>query len=209
MKIKVCGITNLKQMKELSELEIDFAGLIFYHSSPRTILHKLKAEEVKGLPSSFKKVGVFVNESVTNILEQVDAFGLDVVQLHGDETSEFCKQISDHVELIKAFRIGNNQNDVDWLVKEYQEVCDYFLFDKMSSVIYGGSGEKFNWKVLQVAQINKPFFLSGGIGLHDVEAIKSFSHPFFFGVDINSLFEKEAGIKDMTLVKKFVSQLRK
>ena len=209
MKIKVCGITDLEQMKELSELKIDFAGLIFYHSSPRTILDKLKAAEVKALPSSFKKVGVFVNESVTNILKQVDAFGLDLVQLHGDETSEFCKQISDHVELIKAFRIGHNQNDADWLVKEFHEVCDYFLFDKMSSVIYGGSGQKFDWKVLEEAQINKPFFLGGGIGPNDVEAIKSFTHPFFFGADINSLFETKAGIKDMTLVKRFVSQLRK
>lgn len=207
MKIKVCGITDLEQLKELNSINIDFAGLIFYHSSPRSVLDKLKAEEVKQLKTSFKKVGVFVNEPVAYVLEQVEAFGLDLVQLHGEETSEYCSQISDHVELIKAFRIGNTQNDVDWLVKEFHEACDYFLFDKMSTVIYGGSGSKFDWSIFKEAKINKPFFLGGGIGPDDVEIIKSFNHPFLYAVDINSLFETEPGVKNIHLIKEFVNKL--
>jgi phosphoribosylanthranilate isomerase len=208
MRIKVCGITDMVQLRELNEIGIDYAGLIFYESSPRTILKKLVAEEVKNLKLSLQKVGVFVNETAENILKQVELFGLDVVQLHGDETPAFCNQISDHVKVIKAFRINEKHADIDWLVKEYDEVCDYYLFDKASSVLYGGTGEKFKWEVLKTATIGKPFFLSGGISINEVDALKKFEHPFFYGIDINSRFEKEPGIKDLNLVKEFVDQLQ-
>ena len=208
MKIKVCGITDLAQLQELNEIGIDYAGLIFYAPSPRSILKKLVAEEVKNLGLSLQKVGVFVNETAEQIMKQVELFGLEVVQLHGDETPAFCSQISDHVKVIKAFRINEKHADIDWLVKEYDEVCDYYLFDKASSVLYGGTGEKFKWEVLKTATIGKPFFLSGGISINEVDALKKFEHPFFYGIDINSRFEKEPGIKDLNLVKEFVDQLQ-
>jgi phosphoribosylanthranilate isomerase len=208
MKIKVCGITDLLQLQELNKTGIDYAGLIFYAPSPRSVLKKLVAEEVKNLNVSLQKVGVFVNETAEQILKQVELFGLDVVQLHGDETPVFCNQISDYVKVIKAFRINEKHADIDWLVKEYDEVCDYYLFDKASSVLYGGTGEKFKWEVLKTATIGKPFFLSGGISINEVDALKKFEHPFFYGIDINSRFEKEPGIKDLNLVKEFVDQLQ-
>lgn len=207
MKIKVCGINDLEQLKELNELGIDYTGMIFYPASQRSVLNNLKAEEIKNLPLSAQKVGVFVNDSVEEVLRQVSEYGLDVVQLHGDETAVICNQVSDHVKLIKAFRVGETQTEIDRMVKEFEEVCDYYLFDKGSMGIYGGTGQKFDWQVLKDAEINKPFFLSGGIEYEDLEALENFHHPYFYGIDINSRFELSPGIKDMTKVKEFVQTI--
>jgi phosphoribosylanthranilate isomerase len=209
MKIKVCGNTDLGQLKELNDLGIDFAGLIFYEHSPRYVLKKLPGSDVKELDLKIEKVGVFVNASEQEISKQVEDFALDIVQLQGDETASFCQRISDHVKVIKAFRVSDNDTNIDWLVKEYVDVCDFYMFDKGSAGLYGGTGEKFNWNLLANSVIDKPFFLSGGISNTDVHALKNFQHPFFYGVDINSKFEKEPGIKDMKLIKRFVSDLKK
>ncbi|MEO6134624.1 MAG: phosphoribosylanthranilate isomerase [Ginsengibacter sp.] len=206
MIIKVCGNTDLSQLKGLEKMGVDYAGLIFYDPSPRAVLNKLDAEKVKEL--SIKKVGVFVNEEVSFILEKVEEFGLSVVQLHGDETPSFCSLVSDHVKVIKAFRIQEKHVDIDWMVKEYDEVCDYYLFDKGSKGLYGGTGEKFNWDVLQESKIDKPFFLSGGIEIEDAERLIAFQHPFFYGIDINTRFEINPGIKDMAKVREFVTILK-
>lgn len=208
MKIKVCGHTVLGQLKELDELKVDFAGIIFYEQSPRYALKKLKGDDIKRLELSITKVGVFVNASEDEIMQRVDEFGLDMVQLHGDETASFCNRISDHIKVIKAFRIADFDTNVDWLINEYDEVCDYYLFDKGSAGLYGGTGKKFNWNLLEKAKIGKPFFLSGGIERSDAQALKNFSHPFFYGVDVNSRFESEPGIKDMQLIKEFISELQ-
>jgi len=209
MKIKVCGNTVLDQLEELDDLEIDYAGLIFYEQSPRYVLKKISGKEVRDLNLLIPKVGVFVNAGEEEIKKQIDDFGLDLVQLQGDETASFCNRISDHIKVIKSFRISDLETNIDWLVKEYDEVCDYYLFDKGSAGLYGGTGEKFNWELLKKATLEKPFFLSGGISSSDVDALKKFEHPFFYGVDVNSRFEKEPGIKDMNLIKKFVNHLRK
>jgi len=111
--------------------------------------------------------------------------------------------------VIKAFRVSDNDTNIDWLVKEYVDVCDFYMFDKGSAGLYGGTGEKFNWNLLANSVIDKPFFLSGGISNTDVHALKNFQHPFFYGVDINSKFEKEPGIKNLKLIKRFVSDLKK
>ena len=208
MKIKVCGNTVLDQLEELDDLEIDYAGLIFYEQSPRYVLKKISGKEVRDLNLLIPKVGVFVNAGEEEIKKQIDDFGLDLVQLQGDETASFCNRISDHIKVIKSFRISDLETNIDWLVKEYDEVCDYYLFDKGSAGLYGGTGEKFNWELLKKANLEKPFFLSGGISSSDVDALKKFEHPFFYGVDVNSRFEKEPGIKDMNLVKKFLKHLR-
>ncbi len=208
MKIKVCGNRDLNQLKELEKLDIDYAGLIFYQQSPRYILKKITGKEIRDLHLSIPKVGVFVNANEEEIMQQIEDFDLDLVQLHGDETASFCSRISNHIKVIKAFRIADFEANVDWLVKEYDEVCDYYLFDKANAGLYGGTGEKFNWNLLENSVIGKPFFLSGGISSEDAAALKSFHHPFFYGVDVNSRFEKEPGIKDMRLIKEFVNQLK-
>lgn len=207
MEIKVCGNTSLSQIKELSEIGIDYVGLIFYDSSPRAFLNELEAYEIKKL--KIKKTGVFVNEALPAILEKIDSYGLDLVQLHGDETPSFCTQVSDYIQVIKAFRIKENQEDIDWMLKDYEESCDYYLFDKASKGLYGGTGEKFNWDILNNSNIGKPFFLSGGIDIEDIQLLNKFSHPFFYGIDINTKFETSPGIKDTNKVREFVNRLNK
>ena len=208
MKIKVCGITQADQLKQLDELGVDYAGLIFFRQSARYMLDKLLTTDVKDLSLRLKKVGVFVNASEEFINAQVELYGLDLVQLHGDETPAFCKHISSTVSVIKAFRITKyNEQNIDWMVKPYEEVCDYYLFDTNRKGAYGGTGEKFDWNILNNNIINKLFFLSGGIGLADVEKVKTFHHPFLYAVDINSMVEIEPGIKDIATIKKFIDQL--
>jgi phosphoribosylanthranilate isomerase len=208
MKLKVCGITQLEQLIQLDSLGINYGGLIFYDQSLRWIDNKLKAGEVKLLPLIMQKVGVFVNAEESYIMEQVENFGLDLVQLHGDETPGFCNQISSQVTVIKVFRITQtNEQNIDWMVKPYEEYCDYYLFDTNRKNAYGGTGEKFDWKILNDNKINKPFFLSGGIGLGDVEKLRTFEHPFFYCIDLNSRVEITVGIKDIDAIHKMSDQL--
>ena len=130
MKIKVCGITSLQQLLALDKLDIDYAGLIFYSLSSRYVLNKLKSRDVMNEPLSILKVGVFVNASEEDIMTQIELYGLDLVQLHGDETPAFCNHISNHVKVIKAFRLSKkNEQNIDWMIMPYEEVCDHYLFD--------------------------------------------------------------------------------
>jgi len=208
MKLKVCGITQLEQLKQLDDIGVNYAGLIFYDQSARCIINKLNAEDVKPLHLSLKKIGVFVNAEEEFIMGQVENFGLDMVQLHGDETPGFCKLISDQITVTKAFRITQtNEQNIDWMMKPYEEYCDYYLFDTNRKNAYGGTGEKFDWKILHQNKINKPFFLSGGIGLKDVEKLKVFEHPFFYCVDVNSRVEISEGVKDMEAIKTMAEEL--
>lgn len=209
MNIKVCGITEMKQLQQLDGLDIDFAGLIFFKDSPRYVGEKLSKKEVKKADFDLKKVGVFVNPEMIDVLDAIDDYGLDVVQLHGDESPEMCEDLSSEVEVIKAFRIAGDEN-IDELVAPYDAVCDYYLFDTGSlKESFGGTGKQFDWNILTRAKIEKPFFLSGGIGPDDAPKVKAFKHPDFFGVDINSLFEKEPGVKDMSKVLHFRQAMKK
>lgn len=210
MNIKVCGITQLKQLQQLDGLNIDFAGLIFYKESPRYVVDKISKEELQNADFDLKKVGVFVNAGYDEIIDIVEDYGLDVVQLHGEETPELCEQLSDDVEVIKAFSIGEGITSIDEMVADYDEVCDYYLFDTLSKEgLAGGTGEKFDWKLISKSKIEKPFFLSGGISLEDIAAIKSFKHPDYFGIDVNSRFEKSPGVKDMALLLQLKQGLKK
>ncbi|MBL7746206.1 MAG: phosphoribosylanthranilate isomerase, partial [Chitinophagaceae bacterium] len=203
MNIKVCGITEMKQLQQLDGLDIDFAGLIFYKESPRYIGDKISKTELKKADFDLKKVGVFVNPEMIDVLDAIDDYGLDAVQLHGDESPEMCEDLSSEVEVIKAFRVTDGV-DIDKLVAPYDAVCDYYLFDTGGlKESIGGTGKQFDWTILTKAKIEKPFFLSGGIGPDDAPKVKAFKHPDFFGVDINSLFEKEPGVKDMSKVLNF------
>ncbi len=203
MNTKVCGITQLKQLQQLDGLDIDFAGLIFYKDSPRYVGDKIAKEDLKNSDFDLKKVGVFVNAEYDEIMQVVEDYGLDVVQLHGDESPELCEELSEDVEVIKAFKVKDSKVSIDELVADYDEVCDYYLFDTASSDVEGGSGKQFDWKILSKSKIEKPFFLSGGIGVDDVAKVKAFKHPDYYAVDINSKVEKEPGVKDMALVLQF------
>jgi phosphoribosylanthranilate isomerase len=209
MNIKVCGITEMKQLQQLDGLDIDFAGLIFYKESPRYIGEKISKKELKSADFDLKKVGVFVNPEMIDVLDAIDDYGLDAVQLHGDESPEMCEDLSSEVEVIKAFRVTDGA-DIDKLVGPYDAVCDYYLFDTGGlKESFGGTGKQFDWTILTKAKIEKPFFLSGGIGPDDAPKVKAFKHPDFFGVDINSLFEKEPGVKDMSKVLHFRQAMKK
>lgn len=201
MNIKVCGITQLKQLQQLDGLSIDFAGLVFQKDSPRYLDDKIASEELKSSDFDIQKTGVFKDAAMIDILDAIDSYGLEVVQLGGNETTEMCADLSEEVEVIKVFRIGDKKTAIDELLATYDEVCDYYLFDSAEE------GKKFDWKQLAKAKIEKPFFISGSIGLEDVAAIKKIKHPDFYGININSRFEKEPGIKDMAMILKLKQEL--
>jgi phosphoribosylanthranilate isomerase len=185
MKLKVCGMKKLEQLQTLESLGVDFAGLIFYEKSKRFIGEELKdkAGEIGNL--KIEKVGVFVNADIETIKAKTKDYGLNHIQLHGDENPGFCKDRLD----------------------QYADACDYFLFDTESKQ-YGGTGKQFDWDILNSVNIQKPFFLSGGIGLEDIGKVKSFAHPMLFAIDINSKFETSFGVKDLKQVEIFLKSLK-
>lgn len=200
MNIKVCGITQIKQLQQLESLNIDFVGFIFDPKSPRYAGDKLDKKQIKDADYDLKKVGVFVNPSYTDLLDAIEDYGLDVVQLHGEESPEMCEDLSESVEVIKVFHIDETVTSIDELVAPYDMACDYYLFDTKTSTAKGGTGKQFDWNMIAKAKIEKPFFLSGGIGVDDIAKIKAFKHPDFYGIDVNSKFESEPGVKDMAKV---------
>jgi phosphoribosylanthranilate isomerase len=202
-------MTRLDQIAALDEMGVEFAGLIFYPKSPRYIKRfHLSAIDLKREKLQISRVGVFVNETADEILRVVDEWRLHMVQLHGDESPKFCEQISDHITTIKAFRIGKNEN-IDWKIHPYRESVDMFLFDTVG-VSYGGNGEQFDWKLLEEANIQKPFFLSGGIGPEDEKRVLEFAEGQrnLFSLDVNSRFETAPGIKDLNLITPFVRAIK-
>lgn len=204
-------MTQLQQVKQLAELGVDYAGFIFYENSPRYVVGKIQPGELKSLHAEILKVGVFVNETEDKILKIAAAYGLDFVQLHGDETPDFCRNISAHIKIIKAFRLQGDE-DVIALMKDYTEAADLFLFDTKAKD-YGGTGKKFNWDILQQTSLNKPYFLSGGISYTDVDLLNDFIknsiYNDLYALDINSKFETEPGVKDINLVTRFVDEIRR
>src|ERR1700712_2247461 len=191
MQIKVCGMKQFDQLTQLEEFGVTFGGMIFYPKSPRFVLRSMNSIEVKKYKGKINKVGVFVNASYDEIMNHVDNFGLHVVQLHGSETPKFCEKLSGQLEVIKAFRIGPDDH-IDFKIRHYEDVCDMYLFDTAGET-YGGTGRKFDWEKLHSATIEKPFFISGGIGVEDAEKVKEFAKgangKWLFGVDVNSKFE--------------------
>lgn len=206
MKIKICGITNSENLKEIISLKPDFMGFIFYPASPRYMKEKLHPDELVEIPKSIKRTGVFVDADLYEIDGVFWKYNLDFVQLHGNESPAVCKQLSSSgVKIIKAFRLDSDFNFE--MLMDYIPFCEYFLFDT-NSISYGGSGKKFNWEVLNKYKTGHPFFLSGGIGPFDAEEILSIHHPSLVGVDLNSRFEKSMGIKDADKLHTFMSLLR-
>ncbi|PHQ57030.1 MAG: N-(5'-phosphoribosyl)anthranilate isomerase [Lutibacter sp.] len=206
MKIKVCGMRDSNNIFELIKLKPDFVGFIFYKKSKRYIVD---FPQIK-FPKNIKKVGVFVNESIKEIFKKRKLYQLDCIQLHGNESYQYCKElrnselVSEDFEIIKAFSVDENFNfDV---TKPYEKVVDYFLFDTKGKD-YGGNGIKFNWEILQEYKGDIPFLLSGGITKEDVIKIKNIKHYAFEGIDVNSGFEFEPGLKNIDDIKEFKYKL--
>ena len=208
MRLKVCGMTQPAQIDELEKIGVTFAGLIFYPKSPRYALRHMTTNSIKSI-NNINKVGVFVNASIDEERHMVDECRLHMVQLHGDETPKYCEKIADYISVVKAFRISPNDN-IEWKIKDYMDVCDMFLFDT-DGAGFGGTGKKFDWSLLKSLQIGKPYFLSGGIGPEDADEIKKFAMEpaakALFAIDVNSRFEESAGVKNMEKVKTFYDEL--
>ena len=200
MIIKVCGMREAKNIRDLDNLNlIDMMGFIFYPKSKRFVLQKPDY-----LPVNCKRVGVFVNSSTEEILDKIDDFHLDFIQLHGTELVEQCKEIINNhpIQLIKAFSIDET---IDFnKVQSYEEVCDYFLFDTTSKE-YGGSGKTFNWELLHNYKGKTSFILSGGIKPNSLTELKRFHHSHWAGIDLNSGFEIAPAQKDISTLSSFIS----
>jgi len=185
----------------------DYLGFIFYLKSKRFVGFEPSTVVLDIIPGTTKKVGVFVNETPENVLKTVQNWNVDVVQLHGRETPEYCRQIRDSaITVFKAFSV-DELFDFGSL-NAYSGVCDFFLFDTKGQ-LPGGTGQKFNWQLLENYKGDVPFFLSGGIGPDDLEAVLNFRHPQLFGIDINSGFEICPALKDVEKVRQFIMEIRK
>jgi phosphoribosylanthranilate isomerase len=206
MLIKVCGINNKINLSEIITLGPDLLGFIFYRGSPRYIAGTLLPTDLEIIPKEIKKTGVFVNEKKSFIIDTAFEYGLDMIQLHGNESPDFCQELNDNgLDLIKAFHV---ENGFDFsMTLEYASSCRYFLFDTKGKN-YGGNGIRFNWLILKNYEGETPFFLSGGVDPASHYAIKTINHKFFAGIDINSGFETKPGIKDIKLVKDFINIVR-
>ena len=219
---------NAGNIAELQKLDIDFMGFIFWPKSPRYVqqipsraglipdLPSLDGERIKKSETHDKRiltVGVFVDDMPQNIVTRVYNYHLDYVQLHGSESAvmidnlrrTLIPDIAPNIKIIKALSIKDKSDLEKW--HEYDGHVDMFLFDTKCKCA-GGSGEQFDWSVLEAYDGNIPFLLAGGIGLDDAERIKNFHHPMCLGIDLNSRFETEPGMKDIQKLKLFISQLQ-
>jgi phosphoribosylanthranilate isomerase len=204
MKLKICGMKYQDNITEIASLQPDYLGFIFYEPSPRYF-----EGSIPELPKSIKKVGVFVDEKAEYIAQQIEKHKLTVIQLHGHESPEMCRLLkSTKAQVVKVFSI-KDKFDFEVLTP-YEDVCDYFLFDTKGK-LPGGNGYLFDWSVLNNYPSSKPFFLSGGIGLDQIDKLREFQNSeaskYCCAIDVNSKFEIEAGLKDIELLKEFKSQL--
>lgn len=202
MKTKICGLKYEDNIKQVAELKPDFMGFIFYKESKRYVGEKFNASILNQLDKDIKKVGVFVNENSSTILDIVARYNLDLVQLHGTESQEDCEEIKKNVQVIKAFQIDSNFDSS--ILLTYENCTDYFLFDTKTKG-HGGSGIKFDWSLLKNYKINKPYFLSGGIETSDIPSLKEFAP---FAIDVNSKFEDKPGLKNIQKLNELLSKTK-
>lgn len=193
MLIKVCGMRDSQNIREVEPL-VDYMGFIFYEKSPRYV-----SQLPSYLPSTCKRVGVFVNATIDTITHHVDTFALDVIQLHGSENEAFCQVLHEHcphVALWKAISIATAEDLV--------QTCSYttpecFVFDTRTP-LYGGSGTRFDWGLLEHYQGRQPFLLSGGISPENIQEALTLRHPRCIGLDLNSGFESAPAFKSTQLL---------
>ena len=203
MKFKICGLKERVNILDVSELKPDYIGLIFWSKSKRFV----KGSSPK-LPNYIKKTGVFVDENLEEIKNKIKEHSLSAIQLHGKESPSFCKSLmSSEIEVIKSFCIDS---EFDFsIINQYKSSCDLFLFDTKSD-LPGGSGVSFDWELLKKYNLEKPFFLSGGIGIDSIEKILDLFNTNLpiHGIDVNSKFENEDNLKDIIRLKEFKKILR-
>lgn len=204
MKIKVCGLKHPDNIRAVTDLVPDYVGFIYYSKSPRFVADHV-GDSLASLPSSINKTAVFVNETADEINRLIDQYGFDAIQLHGSESPEFAAQFKGRVEVLKAFGV-NEDFDFEQL-KAYTNKVDYFLFDTKTDA-HGGSGQTFNWSVLDKYQLAVPFFLSGGLSLDNLNQIAHITHQQFYGVDLNSKFETAPGLKDIDKLRQAFALLK-
>ncbi len=190
---------DAQNIRDVESLGVDWIGMIFWPKSKRYV-----AEVPSYLPEHLKKVGVFVDSTLDDILQHISDYQLDIIQLHGQESPDFAKALKPHT-IIKAFNIEKADDLLQ--TEKYKGIADYFLFDTKGKMA-GGNGQKFDWSVLTAYQGKTPFLLSGGIGPEDAESVRSFHHPRCIGIDLNSRFESEPGFKDINQLKTFINKLR-
>lgn len=204
LSLKVCGMKH--NTLEVAQLKPDYLGFIFFEKSKRNY----DKAHIEILPEGIKKVGVFVDASIAFILDKIKQFQFDVIQLHGSETPEYCKrlQTDSKVELWKVFSIKDHFEFS--ALEAYEAVVDKFLFDTKGKE-KGGNGYTFDWSVLQDYPSQKPFMLSGGIGLQEIPAVNELKKTKLplFGIDVNSKFEDEPGLKDIEALKSLVNELNR
>lgn len=196
LKIKVCGMKQPDNLLAVAALQPDYLGFIFYEKSPRFMQQTLSPEALAELPKSIKKTGVFVNALAEEVLALSQTWGLQAVQLHGDETPETCEMLQkEGLEVIKVFRVGE-QFELDSLLP-YATVVDYFLFDTQGKQ-YGGNGAVFNWRLLTNYSLSVPIILSGGVEKASLDKLSELQHLPLYAVDVNSKFEDEPGLKNLS-----------
>ncbi|MBR2115268.1 MAG: phosphoribosylanthranilate isomerase [Prevotella sp.] len=199
MKVKVCGMRDADNIREVEALGIDMMGFIFWPKSSRYV-----SERPNYMPTKCKRVGVFVDEDIEQVKRTADEYQLDMIQLHGHERPDYIRQLSGR-KVIKAFNIATSA-DLE-ATKPYEDIVDYFLFDTKGKSV-GGNGAKFDWTVLADYVGETPFLLSGGIGPDDAARIRSFHHSQLAGIDLNSRFEITPGLKDINKLKEFIKELQ-
>ena len=190
---------DAENIREVEALGIDLMGFIFWPKSSRYV-----SERPAYLPTKCKRVGVFVDENIETIKKLANDYALDYIQLHGSESPEYVQQLRNW-QVIKAFNIATAA-DLG-ATKPYEGIVDYFLFDTKAQ-LPGGSGQQFDWHVLDEYHGDTPFLLSGGIGPDDAERIKAFNHPTCAGFDLNSKFEVAPALKDINELKEFINKVR-
>ncbi|MCT2560708.1 phosphoribosylanthranilate isomerase [Chryseobacterium herbae] len=206
-KLKVCGLTRPNQIEELISMKVDFLGFIFYEKSPRYVLNHLKPEDIVKIKHQ-GKTGVFVNEEIGRIVQIAEQAGLNLIQLHGNESEDFIielrQKLQPDIKIIKVIRIGNNDQEtrekVESTINSHHSIVDFFLFDTDGKA-FGGTGQQFDWTLLNEFDIPLPYLLSGGISEENIEDI-SLLNQKPFAIDINSKFEIEPGNKDLEKIKK-------
>lgn len=202
MIVKVCGMRDAENIRKVEALGVDWMGFVFHRTSPRFV-----GELPDYLPQRAKRVGVFVDETEEQIMETVQLFRLDMVQLHGHETPDFCSRIrSKGLKVIKAINVQNTFSTEE--VSFYERACDYFLFDT-KTLLPGGSGQKFDWSSLSAYRGTTPFLLSGGISPDDADRVEAFVHERCIGIDLNSRFETSPANKDIHLLQSFIDKIKR
>ena len=204
MIVKVCGMREAENIRAVEALGVDWMGFIFWEHSSRCV-----SQRPAYLPTRAKRVGVFVDESLDVVCQHVEAFGLDVVQLHGSESPTYLRDLRSSCDarllIVKAFSIATRDDLLQTSL--YEGLADYFLFDTKAQLV-GGNGRKFDWTVLAHYDGSTPFLLSGGIGPDDASRLSAFSHPRLAGIDLNSRFETAPALKNVELLKQFLYDIQ-